>query len=197
MIFKNISEFFEKKNDKKKPLIVDCGSNIGSSSLYFSKLFKNSLIALIEPDKGNFEFSKKNITGDNFYFFNNAISNKRQTIGFESNKWDNRASQINPYSENKIECLTVEDVLSKINSLYCFPFLIKIDIEGYEKNLFINNYKWIDQFKIIIIELHDWMLPLEANSYNYLKALTNTMGDYRKRDLILSGENLISIRIDE
>ena len=35
-----------------------------------------------------------------------------------------------------------------------------------DKNLFMNNYEWIDKFKIIIIELHDWMLPNEANSYN-------------------------------
>ena len=35
--------------------------------------------------------------------------------------------------------------------------LIKIDIEGFEENLFSKNFEWIDE-KIIIIELHDWIL---------------------------------------
>ena len=38
------------------------------------------------------------------------------------------------------------------------PFLIKIDIEGREKS-FEKNVEWIEKFKIIIIEPHDWMYP--------------------------------------
>ena len=196
-ISKNLLKFFDKNSYNKKPLIVDCGSNIGSSSLYFSKQFKNCSIIALEQDKDNFEFCKKNIKGNNFYLFNNAISNIEQTVGFTSNYVDSRASKISNDNKNKIKCLTVNNILAEFNSINYFPYLIKIDIEGYEKNLFIDNYEWLDKFKIVIIELHDWMLPTEGNSINFIKALGDIMVKKTKRDLILSGENLISIRIDE
>ena len=196
-ISKDLLKFFDKNSYNKKPLIVDCGSNIGSSCLYFSKQFKNSSIIALEPDKDNFEFCKKNIKGNNFYLLNNAISNIEQTVGFKSNHVDSRASKISNDNKNKIKCLTVNNILTEFNSINYFPYLIKIDIEGYEKNLFIDNYEWLDKFKIIIIELHDWMLPTEGNSINFVKALSDIMVKKKKRDLILSGENLISIRIDE
>ena len=129
--------------------------------------------------------------------FNNAISNIEQTVGFTSNYVDSRASKISNDNKNKIKCLTVNNILAEFNSINYFPYLIKIDIEGYEKNLFIDNYEWLDKFKIVIIELHDWMLPTEGNSTNFVKALGDIMVKKTKRDLILSGENLISIRIDE
>ena len=196
-ISKDLLKFFDKNSYNKKPLIVDCGSNIGSSCLYFSKQFKNSSIIALEPDKDNFEFCKNNIKGNNFYLFNNAISNMEQTVGFTPNYVDSRASKISNDNKNKIKCLTVNNILAEFNSVNYFPYLIKIDIEGYEKNLFIDNYEWLDKFKIIIIELHDWMLPTEGNSTNFVKALSDIMVKKTKRDLILSGENLISIRIDE
>ena len=196
-ISKDLLKFFGKNSFNKNPLIVDCGSNIGSSSLYFSKQFKNCSIIALEPDKDNFEFCKNNIKGNNFYLFNNAISNMEQTVGFTPNYVDSRASKISNDNKNKIKCLTVNNILAEFNSVNYFPYLIKIDIEGYEKNLFIDNYEWLDKFKIVIIELHDWMLPTEGNSFNFLRALTDIMVKKKKRDLILSGENLISIRIDE
>ena len=41
------------------------------------------------------------------------------------------------------------------------------------------------------------MLPNKSNSLNFLSALVSISQNKRKRDLIISGENLISIRIDE
>ena len=74
-----------------------------------------------------------------------------------------------------------------------WPFIIKIDIEGFEKDLFSKNYNWMDQFKIIIVEIHDWMLPYQSISLNYINALSK-ISKINKRDLIILGENLISIR---
>ena len=51
----------------------------------------------------------------------------------------------------------------------------------------------MDKFKIIIIEIHDWMLPSQDISTNFIYSLTKSMKK-NKRDLILKGENLISIK---
>ena len=41
------------------------------------------------------------------------------------------------------------------------------------------------------------MLPGEANSFNFFNALVENMNTDNKRDLIISGENLISIKTNE
>jgi hypothetical protein len=70
----------------------------------------------------------------------------------------------------------------------CTPFMAKIDIEGFEDVLFYSNTDWIERFPVIIIELHDWMLPGKANSTNFLRAIA----EY-DRDLLFRGENVVSI----
>ena len=74
------------------------------------------------------------------------------------------------------------------------PLLIKVDIEGFEKNLFEKNLQWMDLFDVIIIEIHDWMIPSQSNSSNLVLALSESIKRGIKRDLIISGENLISIK---
>ena len=170
---------------------------IGSSSRYFSKLFKNSKIVSIEPDYESFVFSKKNIELNKSEIINSAISNENEKVGFHSDKQDNRASRINEKSDFKIQCIKVENIIEKFDERNFFPFLIKIDIEGYENKLFKSNYEWINEFKVIIIEIHDWMMPNKSNSYTFLKALNDITQKFNKRDFLISGENLISIRIDE
>ena len=49
--------------------------------------------------------------------------------------------------------------------------IIKIDIEGFEDELFKKNTEWLDKFKIIIIELHDWMKPYNKKSYNFQRSM--------------------------
>lgn len=196
-IFKIIINYLNENEKNKQSLILDCGSNIGSSSNYFSKLFKKSKIVSIEPDIENFIFSKKNVIKNNTILMNYAISDENEQLGFYSDKQDNRASKINNESDLKINCLSVKNILNKFDKEKYFPFLIKIDIEGHEKKLFKSNYEWIDEFKIIIIELHDWMLPNEYNSFTFFDSINNIMNKHKKRDFIISGENLISIRIDE
>ncbi len=39
---------------------------------------------------------------------------------------------------------------------------IKIDIAGFEEDLFSKCTEWIDAFPVLMVELHDGMLPGEA-----------------------------------
>ena len=72
--------------------------------------------------------------------------------------------------------------------------MIKIDIEGHESDLFKKNTEWFDKFKVIIIEIHDWMLPGKSISRNYFNTLSEAMKK-NNRDVIIRGENLISIKL--
>ena len=93
-----------------------------------------------------------------------------------------------------MKSLTINKILSDYNKLNFYPFIIKIDIEGHEKELFEKNIEWFDKFKIVIIEIHDWMLPSKAVSKNYFTTLVSSMKK-NDRDIIISGENIISIKL--
>lgn len=175
-----------------RPIIIDCGSNIGSSSEYFRRIYKNAEIVMIEPDKNNLEFSKKNISINEKFLINKAISSEEKILKFSNKSEDNRAFKITDDGNFDVESLSVQSVL-KIFGNDSKPFLIKIDIEGFEKNLFEKNYQWIKFFDVIMIELHDWMLPNKNNSGSFLKAVNEISSDI-KFDFLISDENLILIK---
>ena len=38
------------------------------------------------------------------------------------------------------------------------PFIVKVDIEGFEADLFSANTQWVGRTPIIITELHNWLI---------------------------------------
>ena len=70
-----------------------------------------------------------------------------------------------------------------------FPFIVKIDIEGGEDNLFSMNTNWVEEIPMVIIELHDWLLPKQKTSMNFLKTISEL-----DRDFNIKGENIFSIK---
>jgi hypothetical protein len=68
-------------------------------------------------------------------------------------------------------------------------FIIKIDIEGFEKDLFSSETSWLSEATVVIIELHDWMLPGQYNSLPFQKAMLPV-----NSEVLISGENLIFVR---
>jgi FkbM family methyltransferase len=203
-----VNSYYDKiKKTNKKPLIVDCGSNIGSSSNYFSRIFFGAFVVSIEPEINNFLMMKKNFCSSNSVLINKAIScdNLNYSLNISadprghfiniSDLQDKNIKINSLFKEGgNVETITVNEILNNYKN-DCIPFLIKIDIEGFEQNLFYKNFEWMKDFLIIIIEIHDWMIPNKSISSNFIKALNEVNKDEKnKRDIIISGENLICIR---
>src|SRR6266850_1535342 len=87
--------------------------------------------------------------------------------------------------EYEVDVVTVDQLFDTLDEDKAAPFICKIDIEGGEANLFKRNYSWLARFPLVIIELHDWLLPGEGNSRNFLKAALEF--DF---DFVYRGENL-------
>lgn len=51
------------------------------------------------------------------------------------------------------------------------PFIAKIDVEGFEKDLFSNNTEWLADVFVVHIEPRDWMLPGAGSSFTFQRAL--------------------------
>lgn len=56
-----VEEVYQFNSTKKNPLIIDCGSNIGMSIIYFKRLFPEAKVIGFEPDNDIFEIAKHNL----------------------------------------------------------------------------------------------------------------------------------------
>ena len=193
LIWKKVKKIFDEylKNGKT-PLLIDCGSNISSSTEYFCRIFKGIFPIMIEPNVESLSFGKRNLSVLTFIKFDLPVACEKKIVKFDSTNEDNRANRISDLAGEKKETVTINDILKDHQDKE--PFILKIDIEGYEDNLFEKNYDWLNNFEIIIIEIHDWMIPNKAISSNFFNAVSQLD---KKRDIIISGENIILVKIDE
>ena len=173
----------------KIPLIYDCGGNIGLASRYFAENFPAARVICIEPEKGNMVQARKNCKKfDNVIFREAAIGS---TVGFVTIMDENANADafrvLTSEKSDKTEMVNIDQLLKENNEGSLF--IVKIDIEGFEENLFSQNTEWIDDCMLLIVELHDWMLPGSANSSNFLQVIS-----HKNRDFVHRGENIFSIR---
>jgi FkbM family methyltransferase len=188
--YNKIKNFYNNIESKNKiPILIDCGANIGASSYYFEKKYKKSKLICLEPDKGNFEVLIKNIISSDIIKINKAVSSEIEKLKMLRTTEDPRAFSAVTSKDGDVQSTSINEILSNFSDDKYEPFLIKIDIEGGEKNLFEKNLEWIDKFKIIIIEPHDWMYPENNIFQNFLKSIS-----YLNRDFVILNENIISIR---
>jgi FkbM family methyltransferase len=176
----------------KSPLIVDAGANIGASPVYFAYAFPNARVIAIEPETDNFELLLTNTQGLSVECIHGAVA---CTPGFIDlvdpgvGSWGFRtsASGAGKPTNQTVRCVTINEIY-KAHTEGCFPFVVKIDIEGGEHDLFSGSTEWIAKTPLIIIELHDWLLLGKARSRPFLQCISSY-----DRDFVHVGENIFSI----
>ena len=179
------------RRNGNKLLVIDAGANIGASSLYFSEKFDDSFVVAIEPERKNFELLKLNVAIEKTRVIGAGISstNGRMFLNDPGNgDWGFRVSDQGDY---EVDTVTVNSILADLPTSRYSPFICKIDIEGGEADVFKADFDWLGKFPLLIIELHDWMLPGEGNSRNLMKALLSFNFDF-----VFRGENAFCFNID-
>jgi FkbM family methyltransferase len=153
-------------------LIVDGGANIGFTSLYFAKKYPNSIILSFEPDSDNFQLLKKNTESyKNIQSENKAIwSNDNGIVFYKSAQFDSHSCFSVSGTPSIVETISINEILrtSGFNRIR----LLKLDIEGAEKELFnSSNIEWLNYVDFILIELHDRLV--EGCSMSIFNALSS------------------------
>lgn len=146
-------------------VIVDAGANIGLASVYFANKYPESKIIAIEPEESNFELLKKNIMPyDNIIPLHAALWDKNEEINLVDpgfGKWgfmtEKKESQEEPLASlcHLIPGMTVDRIIENYNLSRID--ILKIDIEGAEREVFNDTSSWIGDVNVIIAELHERM----------------------------------------
>lgn len=176
----------------QRPVIVDCGANIGLASLWFARVFPEAIICSIEPDRDNFAMLKRNLDhlGDKARLFHGGVWNLTTTLRIKNPDAGSAAFMLEPCAPTEpsaIQAYTIADVCRAAGS--DAPFIVKIDIEGAQSQLFESGTEWVDRTALIAIELDDWRLPWQGTSRSFFRRVGDTPFDY-----VLSGETLFCIR---
>lgn len=142
-------------NDPK--FIIDAGAHIGTASIYFAEKYKNAKIFALEPEKNNYELLVKNTTNyKNIIPLNIALWSKKEVKSLNdrfTGAWGYSLISDDENEIQKIQCLSISDLMHeyKIDNID----ILKLDIEGSEKEILENSSNWINNVNIITIELHD------------------------------------------
>lgn len=138
-------------------IIVDAGANIGLASIQFSIKYPDATIYSIEPENENFEMLKKNTeTYSNIKPIRAALMNYDGNGTVIDIGEGDLAYQIGTDMSEGIQsvnCISIASLCEK-NSIPQID-LLKIDIEGAEKEIFSGDCSWLDNVSVLIIELHE------------------------------------------
>jgi FkbM family methyltransferase len=169
----------------QQPLIIDAGANIGASAVWFATSFPKSKIVAIEPAPGNCELLRRNCAGFDCELFEGGISSDDGTMYLSDPGCGDWGFRVVEEGSIEVPVFSASKLIDSQTRKSIVPFIFKIDIEGGEDHLFRANTDWIDKFPLLIVELHDYMLPGGARSKGFFACLSKC--DF---DVVPHGENV-------
>lgn len=146
--------------DFNNKTVIDIGSNIGDSSLYFAG--QGAEVYGFEPVKHLYEISNQlkeinPLIENKLHFFNMGISDKKGKITID------QMDSTSLYSNDEIYDVEVTTLSNAIEKYNIKPDILKMDCEGCEYNIILNTD--LSDFNHIILEHHAKMV---GKSYDIL-----------------------------
>lgn len=170
-----VEEDYKFLSNSVNPIIIDAGSNIGVSLLYFAENYKSSKIIGFEADNKIFSILKNNIKYNeinNVEVINKAVWIHDGGVNFSSDGADGSLIVMDENS-SKVESIKLSSFLMK------FPRvdLLKIDIEGAEIDVIKDCENSLSMVENLFIEFHSFkshqqslskiLFILEKNNFRY------------------------------
>lgn len=161
-------------------VIIDAGANIGLTSLVFANQFPEARIIAVEPELSNYEILKKNTAPYvNIVTIQKAVWNKNEVVSIVDPGLGNWGFQVGDENDDNarkvLQCpgITIDRIMQDHGVDYID--ILKMDIEGGEKEVFADASQWIDKVGLLIVELHDRLKPGCSTSLN------NATGNFNNR----------------
>src|SRR5688572_5521168 len=151
--------------------ILDAGANVGFASIYFATVYPDAKILAVEPEESNFNLLKKNVEPypnvtpirAALWKYNGAIDLVDPGIGHWGFQARDTTSGPAPRL-GTVQARTVDGLMADYG--WDSIDLMKIDIEGAERDVFADPSMWIDHVGVLAVELHDrYQIGCSRNFY--------------------------------
>ncbi len=150
-----LQEIYKFNASTSHPYIIDCGSNYGTSVVYFKTLYPEASIMAIEADPYIYEILEWNVQTRNYKgisLINKAVSNSTEPIHFYKEGAD--GGRIHPIENQIAEKIQIETIL--LDELIDRPVdFLKMDIEGAESEVICASQN-LNQVNQLLIEYHSF-----------------------------------------
>ncbi len=156
------------KVNKPPAVVIDAGANIGMASIWFASRFPQAKIIAIEPETGNHDLLRRNVQPyPNITLVQAALWDRESELSIVSQPGFGEAGfvmtgegeEIPPGAKivQKIRALTIPAIMEEfgLDSVD----ILKMDIEGSEREVFEAAAPWIGKVETLIAELHERMKP--------------------------------------
>lgn len=165
--------FMKEKIIREGDVIFECGSHQGCTTILLSEWVRSKgKVFAFEPNFENFEILKTNVTLNsiaNVELFNNAVGKHSGEITIDAST-SNSSIIVDGSVHNKYK--TVKMINLDYFQEY-HPDVLKIDVEGFEKEVLIGAEKILKTNPKLAIELHTEILPHYGTSVNEIFGLLN------------------------
>lgn len=145
--------------DEGAKVIVDIGSNIGISALYFLTRNPNCKCYLFEPVPANVEKLKKNLSRfeDRYVLREAAVADRSGTLEFGTEPSGRYGGLMSAALEPiKVQCLHINEVLEEVLRTETAIDMLKIDTEGVEEaTIAAIDPRYLARIRLIVYEGND------------------------------------------
>ena len=142
--------------------IIDAGANIGLSTVFFAHKYPRARVVAIEPEAANFALLQQNTRGyANVVALHAALWSETGEVALDDPGRGEHGfvtREAGPTGDiTHVEAVTISDVMER--QALDHVDLLKVDIEGAEKEVFEQAGRWIGHVSVVVAELHDRFKP--------------------------------------
>ena len=168
-------------------LIIDAGGYIGTAAMKLGAMFPASRVICIEPAAANLALLRDNAGAlPNVAILEAALAATEGEVELRdagSGEWGfSTVAAGQPLA--RVAALTIETLLAHAGSDRIF--ILKLDVEGAEREIFAHAGAWMDKVDILVAELHEQLAPGATAAFEQA-----TAGRLNAR---LPGEKMLSVR---
>ena len=174
--YQPVVDLFPQFFSEKPRRIIDCGANIGLTSVWFHCHYPEASITAIEPFEENFRLLEKNFTANRMNghtIIHGGVWNKDARLQIDRSFRDGKEWSIAlkeaENGQGDISGICIKSLICRQQGL---TDILKIDIEGAESRLFEDSAyakEFLQSVKCLVIEIHD-ELQVRDKIYKHLAA---------------------------
>ncbi len=168
--------------------IIDAGANVGYAACWFASRYPTATVFAVEPDEANLDLLSRNVSAfPTVVIVAAALSaHSGEQPMFDVGLPDSFrvGDEHDGEPMGLVRCVSIPDLIemspmSRID-------LLKLDIEGSERDLLLGCADWIDKVDVVVAELHDRFLP--GCTRAFVQATSGFSTEFQR------GENWFAIR---